>query len=376
MYRDHNTFLKRVAMTAFLCANAASALAVDVHAEGFNVLQASFPTQGEVWNVSIAFSLDGETFRSIGAGLPRQENLFRSVLYGDKETVVLVAVAGSYGMGESAFVFQDPGRCQLRWRITLRDPDKPRTVPDQMDRSIEPLVIEQTVDVLPARAADVAFVERLSDPDILRRLLGEDFFDRQPEEYRERLLSSEGRDQRALTVIAELLKATRELWAPDVVGDRSGEAGIRVWGDALRALVEDLPESSYAPYAAYYAGCCYSVISLNKAIEEVRAKRVPGKRKDRLDEVRQRGVLLTADPDFEQARKMFELVSKDGDTYSRPLGIYQSGFLHLMAREWGDAERFFQTVLETAPGHATLSARIDELRAEMRKLGVGMAGGE
>ena len=251
---------------------------MEVEAKSLVVVELRFPGWGDVTYTSMTFSEDGERFRGIQRGLGCGEQLFTSSAYDDTSTILFVPIMPDMELG---FLFPEPTQCYLRWTVGFSEAPGVK--------------ILQTVTVLPARDADLRFIDRLADSDFQRHLFGNDYFEKRYPDPRELAwaLSADRKDHRALAIIAKLLEATRVKWVGDLFrGPKSASAEeekrLRQWGDALFQLAKDLPESSYAPYAAYYSGCCFSAISMNRAIETVRAARLPDKRKDRLAEFKHR----------------------------------------------------------------------------------------
>ena len=322
-----------------------------VHAKELVVMRLSFAGRGEVNRVASAFSRDGETFEEAGIGLPRGWRLFTSIVYEEDTTTVLVPVVARFGTGD--FLFEESGTYYLRWGVRFKN------------EQTSGISIDHTVKVGAPRACDVGFLSRLSDSLFLHQLFGRDLFANSPEEFREWVHSGAGADYRALIVIAELLKATREEWVGSAVEGRHSEDELRKWGEALFALARDIPDSCYAPYAAYYAGCCYSTMSLNRAIETVRGRRTAGQPKDRGAEAEQLIDLAKKDRDCTQAYEAFAVAAERGDAYLKPRALYQKGVVCSFSGRWDEMERLLDEALENAPGRGTIYDMVSKVREDL-----------
>jgi hypothetical protein len=314
---------------------------------GMTVVKATFPTRGEVWSVSLEWSRDGETFRPANVGLPRAWDLFRSVSYLDDQTTVLVPVAGFFATSEQMLFFQESGRYWFRIKVTFRDASKPRTAPDQRDPNIEPVVVERIVDVGPPLEADLDFIAGLAQPELIRAMFGEDFFTRKVPEAREYYADAE---VRAVKVIARFLVATREKWVGDVVRTVPPNGDVQKAAHALLALARRFPKSSYAPYAAYYAGCCYAGIAITQAEEAIRERRALGELKDEVELGVFRAERMQNDANRATAHEAFALAGQRADAYLKPRVLYQHGNLHLVLFDFDASRRLLAEGLECVPG--------------------------
>lgn len=327
------------------------------YAKGPVVLRLSFPSQGEVKDVSVLFSTDGDTFENTRAGLPRNWQLFTSVGDDGETTTALILLVGRFDMGKKSFLFDEPGTYHFRWGVGFKD------------EGVDGFNARQIVEVGPAREADLAFLDRLADPDLLRYLFGDDFFDRQTETVRERMLAPSGADMRALKVIARLLQATRATSASNVFLDHKlpKEEDKRRWGDTLSELAEAIPESSYAPYAAYYAGCCYSMIGLIQVAEGIQANQVPGQPKDRAAETELRFSLTKKNTDCARACKAFGFAARRGDDYLKPRALFQQAVLRASSGALDEVEQLLSKAEQIVPGEKTIQKMSGKLRKRVCK---------
>ena len=254
-------------------------------------------------------------------------------------SLLVPAFAGPTDYHEIGFAFSQPGVYQVSWQFGS-------TGVSPVDFSVD-----QTVHIDPPAVPDLTFLARLADPDLTRAMFGEDFFDRQSDAIREKMLAPEGAERRALKVIAQLLLATRADEPGDVVGPRGSiENGLK-WAEALFALAKELPESSYAPYAAYYAGCCY-VTALGQ------------ENKDKHKEIVSPAGRESAY--YRKARDAFSLAVARADAYLKPRALYHEGFLHLCGAEFEQAEKSLEEALQVGGEQGTIQKIVDRLRHDMR----------
>ena len=324
---------------------------VAVHAKGIAVLSLSFASRGEVSGVSLFVSRDGQTYQDSQAGLLRGSPLFTSTADDGRTTSVLVSLVGRFPYGTYSFLFAEPGTYYLRWGVGFEDnPDAG-------------LKIHQTIEVEPARRCDLDFLARISDARFLRDLLGKDLFEKSPAEFRGWVQSASGADYRSLIVIAELLQATRADNALEAARPRKDIDDAVTWANALLPLAQQLPESSYAPYAAYYAGCCYSAASLTQATDAIRERRSRGEVFDELQEGKDRADFIKHSEVSAKAFEAFAMAARRADAYLKPRVLYQHGYLRLFAFEFDEAERLLSEAAQAAPGEGAVQGWIDEARA-------------
>lgn len=334
----------------------------DARAKGVTLLRLTFPSRGEVWTVRLDTSGDGEEFREAGVGLPRAYNVFRSVAREEGSTTILVPVIAWFRT--ERFFFDEPGRYWFRWGIAFRDQDKPRTVRDQRDFDIEAVVVDQVVEVGVPTRADLHFISGLADEDLARYIFGADFFERQTGDAIQHVADPE---VRAVGVIGRLLYATRGRSPETVMGLAGPKGDVGKAADSLVTLAKEIPDSSYAPYAAYYAGCCYAAIGTKTVIETIRARRVRGQRKDRAAEAELRYSLAEKDRDFAKAHAAFAVAAERGDAYLKPRALYQQGFLRIFAGALDQGEKLLDRALDAGGEEGTIRTMVDKLRGQMAR---------
>jgi hypothetical protein len=344
-----------------LCGFAATLKALEVetgvehgaHAKGIVVVRASFPSQGEVGGVGLRLTRDGVESCELGVDVyGRQNLLLRSIAHRERITTIRIpTILGRFQKG--IWVFDEPGAYQLRWGVNFKE------------ESVEGFKVHQAVELAPPLDADREFLERLADPSLLQRLFGEDFFDQQTESFLDRILAETGADHRALTVIVPLLKATRAPNPQEAARPRQSAENARTWAEAMYELAKELPDSSYAPYAAYYAGCCYSAVAIARIVETVQDERIPGERKDRIAEVKRRFALAKTDSELGKGLKAFAVAADHGDEYLKPRALYQQAFIQAFAGKLDDAEALLSEAEAVAPGEGTVREMIERVRQEI-----------
>ncbi len=316
-----------------------------LNTRAFNVVRATFPSEETVAGIGISFSRDGEQFESTNAGLPRPGRLFTSSATIDGTTTVLLAIVGSFQMGRSAFFFDSPGLYYFKWEIRFEDQNIPfRT-------------IVQKIEVANAVVADLDFISGLSEPALMRAMFGEDFFERQTGNAVRQYANPEAR---AVKVIGRLLYATGENW----VGDNMREAGplgdIHDAADMLLSLAKRFPESSYAPYAAYYAGCCYFAACVDATEEAIRTQKKLGGLTDDRALGKFRVNFLKQNPDSAGANEAFKFAAQRADDYLKPRVLYQHGTSRLFSFDFVEAERLLMNSVQVASGDRTIQEWFDK----------------
>ncbi len=316
-----------------------------LNARAFNVVRVVFPTEGRVAGIGVSFSRDGELFESTNAGLPRPGRLFTSSATMDGTTTVLLAIVGSFQMGKSSFFFDSPGLYYFKWEIRYED----RTIPFR--------TIVQNIEVSNAVSADLDFIFGLADPALMRAMFGEDFFERQTGNAVKQYADPE---VRAVKVIGRLLYATRENWVGDSMREAGPRGDIHNAAEILLSLAKRFPESSYTPYAAYYAGCCYYALCIEEAEEAIRRKNKQGGLDNDLALGKYRVAQLMQNPDTTKAYQAFTIAAQRADDYLKPRVLYQHGTLRLFSSDFDEAERLIMKAAQVVHGEIVLQKWFDK----------------
>lgn len=348
MNSKQRTWTKHLLLAGILCnhveggwAQSLGAMDEVVPAKSAIVVTVPLSIEGEVGGISLMWSRDGETFYPAQVGFPRPWQLFSHVQSADDTTTILVPLIGGFAVSDPRFLFDAPGMYHLKWSLTIEGQDN------------TPIEVEQTLEVASPRLPDVQFLVRLSDPQMLRHLFGDDFFERQTHAVRERMLSPEGADERALKVIARLLEFTRAAEPGDVAGSRGTPEMALVWADTLWPLAQEFPESSYAPYAAYYAGCSYMLSAM------LTNKQAAG-------EICAAGAAARS-PHYDLARSCLNLASERADLYLKPRVAYMQVFLKGVNADWDGALRLTDELGPTVQADATFAQQLQEMRAGLQR---------
>ena len=210
--------------------------------------------------------------------------------------------------------------------------------------------------------ADLKFLSRISGPKIMRLLGGEEFFERQA---RIAIEWGPNPDVRATAMLGTIMHAnTNQITDTPLLGC-APKGDLHKTAEALFAIATDLPDSSYAPYAAYYAGCCYTRQVLGHVMQTVRGARKPGAGKDRAAEAKAKFALSKNDPNCAKALRAFRFAAERGDDYLAPRAYYQQAVLRTWNGAFDDAEALLAKSEQMAHGAGTIKNICDEFRKQM-----------
>ena len=324
---------------------------VVLRAKSANVIRLHLQTRREVADFNLEVSLNGETYHNCSVGLPRAWQLFFSISQTARDATIVVPVVGGFSGGVERFLFREPGRKWFRWTVIYLDES-------------EPSLIEQEVVVLESSDADIAFIEGLADPALCRLILGQRWYDEFMDPNLHRYTEIE---PRAVKVIGRLLYATRGKTCEDAVRIAGPQGDRRDTANALLGLARDIPDSSYAPYAAYYAGCCYGATGYRKALNTVRKERADGKLSSRAAESRRRFTLMEKDDDCDTAIQALKIAAQRGDDYLKPKALHQIAFLRGLGGAFDEAEDLLRRAEQVVPGEGGVEQLANRLRKSLRK---------
>jgi len=322
------------------------------------VVRGTFPTRGEVLGVGVTFSRDGINFQSTDAqgGLARHHEPFWSVREDGGKTTVLALVFARPENGVADFLFDELGTYYFHLHVTFRG------------REGDPLDELGRAQVTKPGVMDGAFVQRLAEPTVLRDLFGRDVFADAAEDFNRWIMSKDGSDYRAIMVINEFLEATRLRDPQDMFGSekRTPESAL-VWADTLWPLAQEFPDSSYAPYTAFYAGMCYWALSSGDSVNAIRAARIPGARKDQVGEFLKRGEILTKDDRYAKGAEGLQFAVEHGDAYLKPVALYHLGSIRACGGKIEAAEKLFGQAIELGGERGTIGDMVGKFRSELEK---------
>ncbi|MCH8148377.1 MAG: hypothetical protein IH987_10345 [Planctomycetes bacterium] len=338
-------FISFVAIGPFV----SSAIGSDVvlRAKAANVISLQLQTRSEVSDFDLDVSLDGETYRNCTVGLPRAWQLFFTINQTARNVTITVPVVGAFGGSAGRFLFREPGHYRFRWTVNYKD-------------GSERGVIEQEVVVLASSDADLAFIEGLADPALCRLILGQrwydEFMDPNVQHYSEL-------EPRAVKVIGRLLYATRGKTPESAMGTASPQGDMVNTAKALLDLANEIPDSSFAPYAAYYAGCCFASTSGYAVDKQGQKEASEGRFEDETAHRRRLYVLHKADPRSAKGKEAFLFAAERADEYLKPRAIYQAARHTLSRGELEEADELICRAELAAPGSGTVGDLVQKLRS-------------
>ncbi len=193
--------------------------------------------------------------------------------------------------------------------------------------------IEQTVVVGDPTEVDLKFLARAGDRAFQAKIFGVE----PPERGTTNLL--------ALGMIAALLE-----FAQDDPGEEGHFKGELTWADAMMDLAREFPKSSYAPYAAFFAGRVYHG-HLGKAIDPE---------------------IITPDekkhPFYKKSDEALRFAVDHGDAFLEPRALCSLAFLRACATLWDDAENLLTQSLRTARGQGVIGRVVGKLRRDIPRV--------
>jgi len=328
-----------------------------VQAKSIASLHRTFSGITKVAHLGLGVTDDPEKLGDPMAQIIHTQNAYFAVSSDSNESVISALAIARSEYGKVGWLFWEPGEHYLRWGLSSGsgEPYHLKTV--------------ERVIVLPPSQPDLTFLSRVSAPVLLRRLFGRDNSEYRAEERLAWVLSPENTDERALIVIAELLQATQQREPGFAVRRRETEEEMRIWGEQMLELAKELPESSYAPYAAYYAGCCYMGASANRRKEATLAemREVEDKSLDNVRAASARALVRLAhtDEDVGRALEAFELATERADDYLKPKALYQVGACRTIKGDFGGAGKAADLADAAFDGEGEIKAWTQGLRKQI-----------
>lgn len=319
--------------------------------KSFTVVAASIPNNSDVRNVQVTVSGDGSALRHTGAGVHHPWETHWGLRRGDDGMFLVVPLPASFVDGR--FMFPEPGKYRVQWLIATGDPTAPS------------LTIDQTVEIGAPTRADLAFLDALTKPDLVAKLLGagaQSLRERNPTDVRAR------NDLAALEVIRQLLEASLVHEVDGLISEQRTPESAVVWADTLTQLAFGLPESSYSPYAAHFAACCYAGVVFGRSTEAVRAAREPEKGKDRTREAGHRALLFSTDELTPKAEAAFAFAVEHGDAYLKPITLYHRALFHGLTGEVEQSEALLNDAIQLVGEKGTVGELIRKFRPELEEM--------
>lgn len=304
----------------------------EAHAKGVVALRASFGSRVRIADVSLEMSVNGEDYVTVSTDL--RGALPRFVSNGAQRTDVDLLIDQDLKSPCPGPAFHSPGRYYLRWHIRF----------DEQPTAIE---VDQIVDVGSVTDADACFLERAGDQEMLISLLGRDPFAAFGPEVREAVRRPENADCRAFPLIA-MLKESMGDDPRTLAKTFPRELERRLWADTIYELLEACPQSSYAPYAACFAGTFY-VAEVEEANRREHQSRVAPQAKD------------TAD--YRRARRALTIAT--ANPYLAGNAYYKLALLSCFAADWSEMDAALASA-ETRALNDEDRRDFDELRQSLR----------
>ncbi len=296
----------------------------EAHAKGIVVLRTSFPVRGELHSFGLDIRLDDGSYAPAQTNPLRGHRFSKHMVRGAENTgevVLLVPVVGRFDLAPFGFLFEEQNTYELRWDIRFKAP------------GAAPLKIDQTVTVGPSSNADLEFLRRIGDRGFQTKFLGR----APPEQASSELL--------ALGLIGELLLGAQG--AP--VSDDAAR-GTLSQGSMLADLAKEIPESSFAPYAAFYAGRIF-----HGHLREARQLESPSPEAQRHSLYR-------------RSEQALRLAVANGDAFLKPRALCSLAVLHVRAASWTDAEDLLAEALRGAPGQGVIETAVSAMRIDLSRL--------
>lgn len=335
--------------TAPIAFFASSAFGSDVvlRAKAANVIRVHLQTRSAISDFDLEVSFDGETYHNCSVGLPRAWQLFSTINQTARELTITVPVVGGFSGGLEEFLFIEPGKYWFRWTVKYKD-------------GSEASAIDQEFNVFESTASDLAFIEGLADPKICRLMLGQKWYDQFMDPNREYYSDPE---QRAVKVIGRLLYATRDKTPESAMGTAGPQGDMVNTAQVLVDLAKEIPDSSFAPYAAYYAGCCFTSTSMYAVDEQGQKEASEGRFENETAHRRRLYALHKADTLSAKGKEAFLFAAERGDEYLKARALYQAARLSLSRGELEDVSELLTRAELAAPGSGTVGDLVQKLRS-------------
>ena len=236
--------------------------------------------------------------------------------------VVPTFLTGAKAIETARHPFHIPGRYMFRL--------KSYEIPDRGVPPREVVLFETEMDLAEPTAADQEYFALARDQRItaLVGLAGLD------------TTTGDGQRLAGLALIARIVESTRQKGDPT--------HGRSKWAEALYDLAFAVPDSSYAPYVAYYAACSYMWQRKNAFVKKEYGYELPDKRVAELEH-------------YQRARKLLEFAVKRGDSYIKPLATCFLAAMKAWAADWAGARTLIQNAEVRAHESSQIAHMVDDL---------------
>lgn len=301
-----------------------------IKARSVTVLRAAFPSRGAVHSVSFDVAKDGEEFEDARIGPDRGAPFSGATVCGSDltdTTVLALPACGRFDLTPKGFLFPTEGVYHLQWKVAFKDPKA----------SVQNTV--QTIHVEAPSPYDIGFLAQISD---------NSFFE---ESFGRRVPDSFGPNKTALALIGMLLSHA----ISDPTEDEPIFGGI-VAADALLKLASEHPESSFAPYAAYYAGSIYW-LRLLRSDSFRKSAGTSGMTEKAVNE-----------PMYHKANEAWSLAREHADSFLAPRVLCRLALLRTCASATNTARELLRIARQTTPNDSAMLYHVDVLEREIAKL--------
>jgi len=321
-----------------------------IHAMGANVLSIHVPENVEPKNMQLtvvgAADLKSKTMECVIRFPPLS---WHTRAMGEGTDVIVLVFRCT---DQVEFAFPTAGVYRMEWLIATGDPESPN------------LRLTQSVQASPSLEGDVRFLGRMLDLNAVRART--DSVGGEP--ARLRPLGNQDPDKDlnlAVELVSEVLAYSQTITLDDVwrvAGDRDIVAQA---AEDYFALAEELPNSSYASYAAFNAGMRYFSLSGSESIKAVREARLPGQEKDRVGEFVRRGKLLKEDARFAKGVEALQFAVDHGDAYLAPIATYHVGMLRVFCGDVEQGEVLLKRAASFSGERGTVRDLVEKLEPEV-----------
>lgn len=311
-----------------------------VHALGVNIVRIRYSGISETRTIDLQVSEDGAHFRAFELlqpdGKPTKIQMHDSHQSSDR----LIPVVANFDLVPTGFLFEEPGTHHLRWRVYS---------PAQSDHALE---ISQSINVGPVRASDREFLDSVMNVESWARVFGGSALSVMSEEQRQRLLGSAGANERTLLAIRELIQAPSFLEPSEVIRIGGGLEQTLERAEFYSDLAHRLGDSSYAPYAAYYAGTCY-LVKIQDENRRAGIGHVSSQSRDTST--------------YSKATAMLQIAYTNGDRFLKPRAYRTLSFLYALGASWTEAFKAIDDAIQFAGLESIFIEEAQKLRSDITK---------
>lgn len=249
---------------------------------------------------------------------------FTRTSHGRSVLVVPAFLTGAKAIETARHPFDVPGRYMFRL--------KSYEIPDRRVTPREVILFETEMELTEPTTADQEYFALAGDQRITA-LVGLADLDS---------TTADGRRLPGLALIARIVESTRQKGDPT--------HGRSEWAEPLYELAFAVPDSSYAPYLAYYSACSYMWQRKNAFVKKEYGYELPDQRVAELEH-------------YQRARKALVFAVERGDSYIKPFAIC---FLAAM-KAWAGDLTGARTLIQRADVQVHESSQIAQFVEELNR---------